>query len=222
MEYIYLVPVWFFGFSIAMEVVFAFVTIIVASYALRIYKLSAQRESMLLGVSFLLIAFSYILKAITNLVIMKEISEGIRGANLTEINVLGSIGLYGYLFLFTAGLMTLAYMTLKTPNMRAYSLLLLLALTALILSQNKVLAFAVLSTVLLAYISTYYIIQYSRKKNPKTLLILASFVGLLISGFGLFGVPALGNKYVIGHILELVSYLFILASLVLATRKKNA
>jgi len=220
MSNIYLVPEWFFGLSIGLEVLFALVSGIVAAYSYRIYLLSYGRNSRLFTIGFSLISLSYILKAFLNLFVLSEVKEGLKALSIDNLNLLGLIGTYAHIILFTTGLVTVAYMTFDIKSWRVYSLMLATNLIVLILSSDEARAFNMLSTLLILYICIHYGVEFKENKRIRTLLLFLSFVLLLFSGVGFIIAENYYLNYVIGHILELGAYVIILISLVLTIKIK--
>lgn len=218
MTVIYLVPEWFFGFDIALKLVFAAVAFFVALYAYRINYIIKSREIRLWMVSFLLISVSYLVKAYINLFMLSEVKAGLRALTIEGLNTVGLIGTYAHIILFTAGLITLAYITFKVKSVRIYSLMLALSIAVLVLSPNKAMVFNLLSSLLVLYVCVHYALEYWKTKNRKTLLILIAFIALFWSGIGFAFAPNYYFNYVIGHFLEMVSYLLIAVSLLLTRR----
>ncbi len=220
MAAIYIVPEWFFKLSLGLELIFSIVTLIVALYALKVYRIFEQREIKLLSISFFLISASYLMKAALNLFVLREVIEGVRILNYSNLNFLGILGFYSYIILFMTGLVTLTYITFKIKSWRVYSLILATNLIIIFFNNDKSFAFNLLSSILLFYVIINYSIEYKNKKNGKTLLVLLAFIALLFSGIGFIFAESYYANYVIGHILELASYLLILTSLILTMRKK--
>ena len=214
MDYLYLVPQWFFGLDILMELLFAFVTALVAYYSLKISSIADQREPGIFGMGFLLIAFSYIIKALVNLFVLTNI-EHARALSLANLDTIGLIGVYAHIFLFTAGLVTIAYITLKVKSVRVYTMLLLLSIGTIIFNDEKALAFNLISSFLLVFITINYVIEYTRNKNAKTALVAIAFFGLLLSGLGFIIAPTFYGNYVLDQSIEFVAYILIAISLVL-------
>lgn len=216
---IYVVPQWFFGIDILLEVIFALTAGLVAWYAFEIYRMADKRESKLLGIGFALISASYIMRGILNLFVLHEIQEGVRELSLSSVTFLGMTGIYLYWTLFTSGLITLVYMTAKVKNTRLYALLLLTTLTLLLMSNSPAISFGIISALFSLSIFLHYIVECHRNHNQKTMLIAASF-GLL---FASDAIPLIlegyMNPYVAGHILEFGSYLLLLLILFLTVRR---
>lgn len=221
MVLLYLSPTWFAGYDIFLEVLFALVTLAIAFYSLKIYKLSGQRESKLFGISFLLISISYSLWAILNGFALSQLNENQCALYLENVGMLINLGIYGHILFFLSGIATLAYMTLKIESLKAYSLILLLVLLATILVEEKQMIIYLLSSILLIYIISAYIEEYSKNKNKKVLMILLAFFFLFFGRLDFIFSTISYRFYVLGHVLELAAYALALISLILVIKHQQ-
>lgn len=210
----YLVPSWFFGFGIILEILFALIAFAVAVTAFRIYKISCQNEFRLFGFSFASISASYILIALINLLVVSEIGGGMQELSLSKITTLSLFGLYLHIFLFVSGLMVLCYTTLKLKNSKILILLIFMELFLILLSGNKAFAFFLMTALFLSFLIAHYASEYASKKNLRTFSILLSFVILLVARGALILSTRNYTGYVVSHLLELLAYSIILANLI--------
>ncbi len=220
MTNLFLVPQWFYGYDIALELLFALITLAVGLVALKVHRLSSQAQVKLFGYSFLLIASSYFFKSVINFLILSKIRGGTCTAcKISDILLYDNIGMIGYMILFAIGLGTIGYMTLKIDNWKAHTLLILILALAIIFSINKVYIFYLLSSILLVYILGYYIYNFIKNKQRKVILIIIAFSFLLFGSIHFLISVNHSIFYVIGHVLELVAYALILLNLLLAIKK---
>lgn len=206
--------------STILEFAFAIITLIVGIFALRIYKLSEQKQSLLFGISFIFISTSYFIKSLTNYLIISKLNENIcRGLKIYDVSLLNAIGTYSYIFFFIIGLITLAYMTIHQKSLKIYFLTLAITITSLIFSSNSVLLFYILSSIILIIILIHYIINYHTNRQGKTLLVLVAFSFLLFGSIHFILSVNHTIFYIIGHILEFIAYLLILINLIWVNKK---
>lgn len=220
MTNIYLIPNWFFGYDIVLELTFAVIALIVSLYAFKVYELSEQYQSKLFGFAFLFFSISYFIQSFLNFAIISKLNENICNMmKMQDINFFNSLGIYIHMFFFIIGLVTLAYMTLGIRNMKVYSLILLVSFASIFFSLNKLYWFYALSSLFLIYIVSHYFINYLKNKQFKTILVLVAF-GFLLFGqmHFIFAVDHV-RHYITGHFLELVAYVLILINLILVLRK---
>jgi hypothetical protein len=216
----YLVPNWFFGYDLVLELAFAVIALIVSMYAFRIYKLSDQYQSKLFGFAFLFFSISYFIQSFLNFSIISKLNQNICNMmKMQDISVFNALGIYAHMFFFIIGLVTLTYMTLGIKSNKTYSLLLIISLASLFFSLNKLYWFYALSSLFLIYVVIHYIINYLENKQFKTILVLIAF-GFLLFGqmHFIFAVDHV-KHYILGHFLELVAYILILINLMLVLRK---
>jgi len=214
MEVLYVVPQWFFTVSILLNVVFALTTLFVSFYAFKVYRLSAQRGTRLFGVSFLIVAVAYIIRAIVNGFIAGAFDDNTFSLTMNSVYTLSNLAIYSYMVLFTASLVTLAYTTFKVKSCRVYTLLLLIVLTALYYSCAPSLTFYIVSTILLLYISSHYLNEYLKDKNKSMLLMMGSFLLLLVSTIFFMYATSSYDYFILGNITEFLAYLGILTNLI--------
>jgi len=220
MAYLFLVPEWFINFRIIIELLFFIVAGLVSLYSFKIYNLSYQRKSKIFGIGFLLISISYLIRAIITIFLFTRLEEGVRGVALENLTVIGTLGVYIHMILFTLGLITILYTTFKTKCWQVYSLIAIIDLLLLKLSANKTISFYAFSAILIFYICIHYTKEYIKYKNGKTALIFIAFILLLLSTIK----PILSNTYntyVISDIMELGAYLLISVSLFLTFKKPS-
>lgn len=210
----YIVPSWFFGLGIILEIIFALIAFAVAITAFKVYRISCQNEFRLFGFSFASISASYILIALINLLVVSEISEGMEELSLSQITTLSLFGLYLHILLFVFGLTILCYTTLKLNNSRILILFIFMELFLILLSGNKAFAFFLMSALFLSFLIAHYASEYFARRNPRTLSILFSFIILLVARGALILSTMNYSGYVLSHILELIAYSIILVNLV--------
>ncbi len=219
MAVVYIVPKWFFGYDVALEIMFAIVTLLVSWYAFKVYKLTDHDQPRYVGAGFLFIGLSYFAQSLLNLVLLSGIDFDLyRGQYLQLANFLSVIGLYTHMVFFLVGLIIITYMTLRTKNTATLSLLFALSLVVIFFSTQRVFLFNVLSCVFLAFIAFYYMALYKKKRYTNLLWVLIAFVLLFLASVHFAFAVHHPLLYVIAHIVELVAYLLILTDLILVLR----
>ncbi len=216
---LFLIPQWFFGYDVALELLFAVVTLLVSFYAFKIYKLSMDNNLKFFSLSFFLIALSYLAQAVLNFIILDRLDDTVCGMiNLQSVYLLDLFGIYFHSILFLLGLIVLAYVAMKMSDPGTFFLILFLVLGALYFSPYKTFMLYFLSTIILGLISFYYIRNYWNNRKTTSLLVAISMVLLFISC--LYFIFATENMiyYVIGHALEFIAYLVVLVSLFMILR----
>jgi hypothetical protein len=216
-------PAWFYGYDVALEVGFAVSALIIALFAYRIYRTTDQRQVLLFGSAFLLISFSYFMQSLLNLLIVTGADTSpCCGLTAANISMLGAYGTLAYILLMISGLTVLAYMTLRVERLRVLWLMLILAIIAIIFSISPLYSFFMLSTILLAVVLWHYVRNYQQSRQTKTLLVVLAFGFLLFGSLHFMLSVDHALYYAIGHILEMIAYMLILANLYLVLYGKKA
>ena len=215
----YLIPSWFFGFDIAMELLFAFVTFFVAIFAFKISSVTKERKIRLFGIGFLLISLSYFVWAGLNYWFVGLAQNGFREISLNQVAFIGIVSLYVYIGLFTMGAITLAYINCDNSRGRAYYLMIGLSLLVIASSLYKLISFRILCIFIISFILYRYFEEYLKNKNKKTFLVAVAFAFLLLSNIDFLFLSVYYEAYVLGHILELAAYLLILVNLIKSVKR---
>jgi len=220
MEVIHIIPSWFLGLNIALEILFAIVTGVIAYYAFKIYRISDQRELKLFGASFTFLSVSYIFLTLINLLFLSVTQGNIHSLNVDRIIDLKDVFVGLFVFSFLLGFVTLFYTTLKIESGRVYTLLAILFIVAINYTADKSFMIYFLASIFLLFINYHYFREYYLKKNKNTLLTFIGMTFLLASNISLiveanYFIPTM---YVVSNALEFVGYGFIIASFVNALK----
>lgn len=216
----YMSPKWFYGYDIGLELIFAIITIAVALFAYKIYKATNQNYAKYLSIAFFLIGISNIIQSIINFLIVSKFNENICNMmKIQSITHFNTIAIYTHMLLFTLGLVFLIYMILKIERKSILLLLTTISILAMLLSENVLYTFYILSSSYLLIISGYFIRNYLKNKNTKTLLIAVAFLFLLVGSVHFLFSINHQLFYAIGYILEFVAYILILSNLVMVRKK---
>lgn len=219
MNYAYVIPHWFFGFDIGLEILFAIITCLVAAFAFKINRVTGERKVKLLSIAFLLIGLSYIFLGGINYWFAHVASDQFREVSISELQTVGIVGAYLYMLLFTSGLVTLTYLTAGMKKGKTYYLLFGLSLLVIASSFYKLITFRILSVFLLSFIVYQYLEDYLKNRNKKEFWILVSFVLLFLSSIDFIFSQIYYQAYIIGHLFELLAYAIILIVLIKSVKK---
>ncbi len=215
----FLVPDWFIGYDIALEAIFAIVTLLVSFYAWKIFNVTRERNVRLFSLAFLFIALSYIAQSVLNLIILARLDDEVCVLmNLQNVYLLSLFGLYMHAILFLIGILLLAYLALKIHSFPTFVLMFFLIFTSLYFTPYKTFMLYLLSTVLLGFIVYYYLANYWANRKMTTLLVAVSMILLFVAY--LFFIFAMDNMlyYIVGHVLELLAYLIVFVNLLIIFR----
>lgn len=210
----YLIPAWFLGFDTAMQLIFGMVTLLVAAVAFRIYRISSERTIRHFSIAFLLLALSYGFWALLTLELVKQLNSELSILSLENLAIVWIVGHYAHMLLFVSGLALLVYATLGVKNGGVYYLLFGLSATAIAASLQKLVTFRIVSMFLLSILAYTYYWEYRKRRNLKTLAVCVAFTLLFVSSINLIFAQQHSLAYVAGHVLQLVAYGLIFATMV--------
>jgi len=213
-------PIWFYGLDVVSELLFAVTCMMVAIFAISIYRRTGQRLVKYFGVSFSLISISYFIQSILNMLLISKLTEDV-SMTVKTVAVISfeSLATLIHMLFMTAGISILLYTTLKDRSQRTLWLVILVALSSVFFSQNYIYMFYVISTIYLAFISWHYVQKYKKIRQPRTLLVALAFLFLLFGSFHFLISVNHQIFYPIGRILEFFAYLLILINLYLVRKK---
>lgn len=218
---LYYVPPWFYGWDTILQFSFGIITLIVALYAYKLYKISSQRELKLFSGAFFFISLSYLIWAVLNIFLIDFESNRVGVIEFNEFRLftdaifdLSTLGVYAYAFFFITGVLTLAYMSFKIDNPRLYIFLITLALPVIFFSYNIRLVTYLIASILFAHISLSYIKDYLSSKDGRTLIVLFAFAFLFFASLTFMYSGRAPINYAIGHLLTFVSYMLILVNFI--------
>ena len=213
----YIIPAWFFGIDISLELIFFAITLAVAITSYKIYRISKEKSMQCFSISFFLISLSYFVWALINAIALSHLQEFPTLYSLQRIFSISAIGLYAHILLLTIGFITLAYAILPKKNPRVYYLLLGLGLTAIVASSDKIITFRILAVFLLSSVIYHFFIQWREHRNSNLLYSFVAFLLLALGNIEFALSESYYSAYAVGHILELLAYLIILRNIVKIT-----
>jgi hypothetical protein len=223
MAHLYLIPAWFFSFSILMEILFGIITLAIAIIAYRTYKISQEKSMRNFSIGFLLISLSYLIWAATSTFVVSKIQDNILEIFTDNVTIASALGVYAHMFLLTIGLVTIVYSMLSIKKPEVYYLLLGLSFLVIASSFNRLITFRIVAVFLLSYLVYHFFVQWQEHKSTNLLCSFIAFALLLLSNLDFAFSASYYQAFVIGHIIELVAYGILLKNLVATTiiRKKH-
>ena len=216
---LYIIPEWFFGYDMLLNLLFGFITLIVSLYAFKIYKLSSLPHPKIFGISFSLISASYFAQSLLTMILFSKIHIN-KIISLSSFTIWYNSALFIHIILFILGLITLVYMTFNIKSSKIYSLIVLLCLFPFIFTHDVLHLFHLISALLLVFIFYHYMLNLLNKKSFKNFLVTSAFGLIFISNIIFMVSLSYSIYYVIGDIISLVAYLLILINLIIIIGKK--
>ncbi|MFH1511323.1 MAG: hypothetical protein ABIF10_06535 [Candidatus Woesearchaeota archaeon] len=216
------IPSWFQGYDSYAQLAFFAITLMIALFALKIHKITRQREPKLISYGFFFISLSYFFWSLLNFEFFSGLGDFFcRKTSFCLAYLIVDLAIYIHMILFLAGLITLNYMALRIKSHRTYTLLLLIVLLVIFFSLKVLFFFYLLSSLLLVYISIHHFQSYlkSGRRSFRAFLMGVSFLMLFCAGLQFIVGLNSALNYVIGNIMELAAYFVILYCTVGVIRK---
>jgi hypothetical protein len=213
-------PDWFLGKDVLIEG-FSFIVLLIFSLlAIRNYKLNKNRGFLYLGAGFGLIALAQLAAVFTKLVLYYDIgpSQAIGTAVITS-QLVSSVDIFYYAGFFFHRFLTLLgfYMIYRLPRHKKsvgdFLLILYFILISAILGKEFHFIFHLTALVLLVLIVGNYYSVYKRNSFFNTWILIVAF-GLLAFSQFIFVLSQLEILFVIGNMVELISYIILLVLVV--------
>lgn len=220
MSLLFPTPDWFYTYETILEVLFACVTLIVSFIALSIYKKTYQRYVLFFGMGFGTISISYFIQTLLNFLILSRLGSNDTLTNkILSLQILNNIGLLTHTFFFVVGLAFLLFITFKEKRLRLLWFLIIISMSIIFGSHNTLYMFYLLSSIYLLFISLHYLSNFWKKRNWEQLLVALAFVFLFLGHFHFLVAVNSDFTYVIGKILELLAYCFIVWNLLVVWKR---
>ena len=218
-----MVPAWFHTADLLIQFLFAVVTILIAFYSFRVYKITKTRYPFLFGVGFLAVSLAYLTQAFLDLLIRLSVSSadimGVMSGATTQVTFqLSALATLAHIILMVGGLGLLSYVTLKERGVKPLLLILSLSFVALLFAANYTLAFYLITSIFLLFMTAQYYQRHEKMRNIRSLYIFLGFALLFLGNLLLALAPVLISMYVVGHIVSLAGYVLLLASLLRVVR----
>ena len=210
-------PDWFIGKDVLIES-FSFIVLFLFSFlSLKNYKLTKNKKFLYLGFGFSLIALAQLATILTKLVLYYDVGPSQAIGNLVlQKELVGSVDIFYFMGFFFYRLFTLLglYIIYRLPVKKKSPGDLVLAIYFIAISaffsRQWSGLFNITALILLVLIINNYYILYKRSKFRNTLILIIAFSILALSQL-IFIFASTDLIFVLGNIVELISYGLLLA-----------
>ena len=217
-------PDWFLGSDVLIEVFSFLILVLFFALAYRNYRLSKNKNSLYLGAGFLIIAMAEVSTVLTKLVLYYDtLFTNQVGQMIVTYHVINSVDIFYYIGFFFHKLLTLLglYVIYRLPLKRRRERDSIFAICFIIISalfsSSFYYLFHLAALVLLMLIINNYYQIYRKNKSENTLILIVAFSMLALSQT-IFILSDLNIFYVVGQVIQLVSYLILLFLIIRITR----
>ena len=214
-------PDWFLGIDVLINL-FSFLILAVFFFlSLRSYKTSKKKNSLYLGIGFLLIALAQLAAILTKTVLYYDTTfTNSVGRAIVTYHLVQSVDIFYYIGFFLQRLLALAGLFIIYRIYRRekhlsdlFLIVYLLTISASVSTQTQYI-FHFTALILTLLIINNYIKLYKLNKNQNTLLLIAGFCILALSST-IFALSKINSNWdVAANIIELVSYSVFLAVII--------
>ncbi|MCF7799128.1 hypothetical protein K9M74_04450 [Candidatus Woesearchaeota archaeon] len=215
-------PLWFGVTKIIIQLIFALVTLLVAFFSYKVYKLSRQRPTFLFGLGFIALSSAYFIEALFNYLLL----QGVQTQHLfpAAIGVAQPLQLSIFvvslqMLLMITGLSLLSYVTLKERGAKIFLLILSMSLVGIVMSAHVGLTFYIITSIFLLFITAQYFQRHARKPTKNSLMVFMGFGLLFLGNVQLAFAQSLSLLYISGHFISLFGYLLLLVNLLRVVKR---
>ncbi len=205
LEPLALLPPSFAGFNVILEILFSIVTFLLFYHSIKIFRIVQQERILIYGAAFFAISVSYVAKSFINLNI--------------PYSYLIEIGMWINIIFYTLGVVMLAFVCLRSKDIKTFSLLLILSFLSIFSSTNMIFSFYLVNSILLIYVSLHYFSNYRSSRKQTSLMIFIAFLLLLFGKIHFIFSVNHSAFNVIGHMFELMGYVLMLFGLLRILKK---
>ena len=218
-------PHWFYGKDLVIDIISAFVPLLIAFFSLRYYKIEKKNKNYLyLAISFLLIALSFFFKILTNFSIEYNLLEVRNFGFMTVVHnyvktsdILFVVGYLIYRALNLLGLYTLYSIYQEQPKSNIFLIVFLIAISTYF-SQSSYYMFHLTALILLSLITLQYYHNYKKNRQFSAKMLTTSFAIIGASQIFFMFVHLNQVIYVAAEIIQLMGYLLLLTAFVKVLR----
>ena len=209
-----------FGIGAISEVLFAVVTLLIAFFAIKIYKLTRVDSYKLFGLGFIFIACAYLFKSLVNLFLFLEyVRPGAIASKLTDISTLFGYSIIVHIILMVLALLLLFNLVLKIKNRTVFLVLMILTFFPLVLTSMHYSIFYALASLFLVVLFAYYFRNYLKVRKKSALMVALGFGFIFLAHFLYIFIEYRNLYFVLGHISEFIGYLVLLIGFIKVLRK---
>ncbi|MBS3177044.1 hypothetical protein J4457_07480 [Candidatus Woesearchaeota archaeon] len=213
-------PQWFLGVDSALEILFFLISIAIALFSFKIYCYTSKKRYLFFNLAFVLMAFSFLARSLTNYLVYGAIQKDISvAAKLAAVSNVYDVGFLIHILLMLTAYMILIALSLNIRDVRTLALLFLLVVLATVISTNIYTIYYIVSAILLSFILTHFYYNAVTKSSLSAWGVFSAFAVLLLSQ-GIFLFVQLNRyMYLLGHAFQALAYLILLVVFVMVLRR---
>ena len=219
-------PSWFFGIDAALQSITVIVALLISFTAFKIYSLMKEKNFFYFSLSFLIMAFSYVIKIFSDLFLYLNLEkEMVPWINiiLYTLSPLEFISIFGNLahrFFILIGFLILLVILLKIKDGRIIFLFMYFIFIVSAFSAWSFLLFQTTLTVFAGTVCIYYIFHYIKHRRKILLSSLFGFSLIFLAQISfMFTFFFERQMFVLGHIFQALGFISLFVTYLLVFRK---
>jgi len=221
-------PDWFLTNDVLIEIFGFFILVLFFVLSFKNYKLNKNKNSLILGIGFLLIALAELATIFTKIVLYYDTSFTqtigniiITYKSVNSIDIFYYIGFFWHKLLTLIGLFVIYRLPMKKKNAGDFILAIYFIIISALFSSSLYYLFHLTALVLLILITNNYMGLYKKNKSGNTQLLVLIF-SLLALSHVIFILSKVGVLYVAAQVIQLVSYIMLLLLIIRILRYGKA
>jgi len=225
---LFFTPGWFNGWDIVFDAVGLLITLLIAAYSWRMYRVNGDNKFAYFSFAFLLVGLSFLAKIVTSGIlyytpvrdVAADVLRPVAGQRLELSQLFYRAGFFLQMVTMLGGWLLIFFISQKSrARLRKFhevtqiALFLYLVLLISVVSNFKYFVFYLTSGVLLGLIVLNYYKNYlNTNRNANAYKVMLSFLFILIGNFFFIFVFLAQSFYVIGELFLLLGFLLLLST----------
>ncbi|MBS3126872.1 hypothetical protein J4228_01765 [Candidatus Woesearchaeota archaeon] len=225
---LFFTPGWFNGWDIIFDAVGLLITLLIAAYSWRMYRVNGDNKFAYFSFAFLLVGLSFLAKIVTSGIlyytpvrdVAADVLRPVAGQRLELSQLFYRAGFFLQMVTMLGGWLLIFFISQKSrARLRKFhevtqiALFLYLVLLISVVSNFKYFVFYLTSGVLLGLIVLNYYKNYlNTNRNANAYKVMLSFLFILIGNFFFIFVFLAQSFYVIGELFLLLGFLLLLST----------
>jgi len=225
---LFFTPGWFNGWDIIFDAVGLLITLLIAAYSWRMYRVNGDNKFAYFSFAFLLVGLSFLAKIVTSGIlyytpvrdVAADVLRPVAGQRLELSQLFYRAGFFLQMVTMLGGWLLIFFISQKSrARLRKFhevtqiALFLYLVLLISVVSNFKYFVFYLTSGVLLGLIVLNYYKNYlNTNRNANAYKVMLSFLFILVGNFFFIFVFLAQSFYVIGELFLLLGFLLLLST----------
>ena len=225
---LFFTPGWFNGWDIVFDAVGLLITLLIAAYSWRMYRVNGDNKFAYFSFAFLLVGLSFLAKIVTSGIlyytpvrdVAADVLRPVAGQRLELSQLFYRAGFFLQMVTMLGGWLLIFFISQKSrARLRKFhevtqiALFLYLVLLISVVSNFKYFVFYLTSGVLLGLIVLNYYKNYlNTNRNANAYKVMLSFLFILVGNFFFIFVFLAQSFYVIGELFLLLGFLLLLST----------